>query len=73
MNSIISRVAMTLLIDYSSLYYIDLKTNHYECYSTNQGYQKLELQSSGDDFFPTAGGIFRPLYIRKTGKWYPTP
>ena len=51
MNSIIARVAMALLIDYSSVYYIDLKTNHYECYSTNQGYQKLELQSSGDDFF----------------------
>ena len=37
MNSIIARVAMALLIDYSSVYYIDLKTNHYECYSTNQG------------------------------------
>ena len=51
MPSNISRIAMVLLIDYSSVYYIDLKTNHYECYSTNAGYQKLELQSSGTDFF----------------------
>ena len=51
MPSNTSRIAMVLLIDYSSVYYIDLKTNHYECYSTNAGYQKLELQSSGTDFF----------------------
>jgi len=51
MNSNINRVAMALLIDYSSVYYIDLKTNHYECYSTNQGYKNLKIQSSGDDFF----------------------
>ena len=51
MNSNIAHVAMALLIDYSSVYYIDLKTNHYECYSTNQGYKNLELQSGGDDFF----------------------
>ena len=51
MNTTIARVAMALLIDYTSVYYIDLRTDHYECYSTNQGYQKLELQSSGEDFF----------------------
>ena len=51
MNTTIARVAMALLIDYTSVYSIDLKTDHYECYSTNQGYRKLELQASGDDFF----------------------
>ena len=51
MNSHIARVAMALLIDYSSVYYIDPKTGRYECYSTNQGYKKLELHSSGEDFF----------------------
>ena len=51
MNSAITRVANALLIDYTSVYYIDLNTNHYECYSTNTGYQKLELQISGEDFF----------------------
>jgi len=51
MDSTIARVATALLIDYSSVYYIDLKTGRYECYSTNPGYQKLELHSSGEDFF----------------------
>ena len=51
MNSTIARVATALLIDYSSVYYIDLRSGRYECYSTNPGYQKLELHSSGEDFF----------------------
>ena len=51
MDSTIARVATALLIDYSSVYYIDLKTGRYECYSTNPGYQMLELHSSGEDFF----------------------
>lgn len=51
MDSIIGRVATALLIDYSSVYYINVKTDYYECYSKNPGYQKLELHSSGDDFF----------------------
>ncbi|MBQ8973854.1 MAG: GGDEF domain-containing protein [Clostridia bacterium] len=50
-TTIIARVAMALLIDYSSVYYVDLKNNHYQCYSTNQGYQNLEIESSGEDFF----------------------
>ena len=51
MNNNIARVATALLIDYTSVYYINAKTGYYECYSTNQGYQKLELQSSGEHFF----------------------
>lgn len=51
MNNIIARVATALLIDYTSVYYIDLETGNYQCYSTNQGYQRLELHASGDDFF----------------------
>jgi len=51
MNTDIARVAAALLIDYTSVYYIDPKTGYYECYSTNQGYRKLELQSSGENFF----------------------
>jgi len=51
MHDHISRVATALLIDYSSVYYIDRKTGHYECYSTNAEYQKLELHSSGENFF----------------------
>ncbi|MBR3084280.1 MAG: diguanylate cyclase [Oscillospiraceae bacterium] len=54
MNTVIARVAMALLIDYSSVYCIDLKTGNYQCYSTNQGYRKLELHASGEDFFADA-------------------
>ena len=54
MDSIIGSVATALLIDYSSVYYIDLKTGYYECYSTNQGYRGLRLQSSGEDFIADA-------------------
>ena len=51
MSEVINRVAMALLVDYSSVYYIDLKTNRYECYSCNSAYQTLELRSEGKDFF----------------------
>ncbi|MBR1796441.1 MAG: diguanylate cyclase [Clostridiales bacterium] len=51
MNSIIARVATALLIDYTSVYYIDVNTGYYECYSTNSGYKQLELQTSGQDFY----------------------
>lgn len=54
MNSHIARVATALLVDYTGVYYIDPQTGYYECYSTNQGYQKLELHASGEDFFADA-------------------
>ena len=50
----IGRVANALLGDYTSVYCIDPKTGYYECYSTNPEYKKLELQSSGEDFFADA-------------------
>ena len=55
MNSTIARVATALLIDYTSVYYIDPKTGYYECYSTNLGYQKLEIPQEGSDFFTETG------------------
>ena len=63
MDSTIARVATALLIDYSSVYYIDLRSGYYECYSTNTGYQKLELHSSGEDFFgDSQRDIFTVVY-----------
>ena len=66
MNNNIARVASALLIDYTSVYYIDSKTGYYECYSTNQGYQKLELQSSGDNFFADVSVISMLLSAKRT-------
>ncbi len=54
MSCNIGRVANALLGDYTSVYCIDPKTGYYECYSTNPEYKKLELQSSGEDFFADA-------------------
>ena len=51
MNENFNRVATALLVNYASVYYVDLKTDHYECYSTNAEFQGLELQQSGEDFF----------------------
>ena len=49
MNDVISRIAAALMVDYTSVYYIDMKNSHYECYGTNMGGGKLK--SSGEDFF----------------------
>ena len=51
MSDVIARVATALLMDYASVYYININTGNYHCYSVNQGYQQLDLQSMGEDFF----------------------
>ena len=51
MNTIITRVATALLVDYSAVYYVDLNTGRYECYSTNTNFKGLSLSRSGEDFF----------------------
>ena len=50
-RSSIAHVAMALLIDFTCVYYVDLESGNYECYSTNPQYQDLKLHTSGDDFF----------------------
>ena len=45
MNDAISRIAAALMVDYTGVYYIDMKNSHYECYGTNMGGGKLK--SSG--------------------------
>ena len=51
MDETLARVATALLLDYASVYYINIITGQYHSYSVNQGYQKLDLQLSGEDFF----------------------
>ena len=50
-NSIISRIAEALLVDYTSVYYIDAFTNEYQWYSTDPKYHSLHLEPHGGDFF----------------------
>ena len=51
MDNTIARIAVALLIDYSSVYYIDVRSGRYECYSTDPGYRELKIQASGENFF----------------------
>ena len=50
-NTIISRIAEALLVDYTSVYYVDAVTNEYQWYSTDPQYHSLHIEPSGDDFF----------------------
>ena len=50
-NSIISRIAEALLIDYTSVYYVDAVTNEYQWYSTDPQYHSLHIEPQGKDFF----------------------
>lgn len=51
MNNKINHLMRALLVDYSSVYYVDLKNDTYEQFGSEPGDQKLELRSSGGDFF----------------------
>ena len=65
MNSNIARVAAALLVDYSSVYYIEPKTGYYEIYSTTRENQRLELQSSGKDFFEDGPRTIQTLVLEE--------
>ena len=51
MDEIMSRVATALMPGYVSMYYVNISTGEYQCYSLNQGCQTMELITSGEDFF----------------------
>lgn len=48
---IINRIAEALLVDYSSVYYVNAVTSEYQCYSIDPGFRSLQLESEGRDFF----------------------
>ena len=48
---IFSRIAAALLVDYVNIYYVDMTTNAYYWYYTDESYHSLQMESSGDDFF----------------------
>ena len=50
-NEILIRIAEALLADYSSVYYVDTKTNGYCWYSANSEFHSLQIESEGSDFF----------------------
>jgi hypothetical protein len=48
---IFNKIAEALLIDYSSVYYVNAETNEYQWYSINEGFHSLSLEESGKDVF----------------------
>ena len=50
-NEIFNRIAEALLIDYSSVYYVNAVTNEYKWYSLDPEFRSLQIEQDGKDFF----------------------
>ncbi len=50
-DMIFNKIAESLLLDYSSVYYVNVETNEYYWYSVNADFHSLSLEQGGDDFF----------------------
>ena len=48
---IFRKISEALLVDYSSVYYVNAITNEYFWYSVNPEFHSLSLEQGGDDFF----------------------
>lgn len=46
-----SRIAQALAEDYFSIYYVDMVTDHFIEYSSDENYRELGIDRDGDDFF----------------------
>lgn len=47
----LNRIAEALLVDYSSVYYVDAVTNEYRWYSVDPKFNSLHIEQEGRDFF----------------------
>ena len=50
-DEIFKKIAESLLMDYSSVYYVNAVTNEYYWYSVNPEFHSLSLEQGGNDFF----------------------
>ena len=50
-EKIFMKIAEALLVDYSSIYYVNAVTNEYFWYSVDPEFHSLNLEQGGDDFF----------------------
>ncbi len=50
-DQVFQKIAEALLVDYSSVYYVNAVTNEYFWYSANPEFHSLSLEQGGDDFF----------------------
>ncbi|MBQ2659318.1 MAG: diguanylate cyclase [Erysipelotrichaceae bacterium] len=50
-DTIFNKIAEALMIDYTSVYYVNARTNEYYWYSLDPDFHSLTIESDGDDFF----------------------
>ena len=50
-DEIFKKISESLLVDFSSVYYVNAVTNEYCWYSVNPEFHSLKLEQGGDDFF----------------------
>ena len=50
-DAIFNKIAEALLVDYSSVYYVNAVTNEYRWYSMDSQYKSLKIEPDGDNFF----------------------
>ena len=50
-DAIFKKIAEALLVDYTSVYYVNAVTNEYYWYSVNPEFHSLKLEQGGEDFF----------------------
>ena len=50
-DEIFSKIAEALLIDYTSVYYVNAVTGEYRWYSNDSDFHSLKIQQRGSSFF----------------------
>ena len=50
-DEIFKKIAESLLVDYTSVYYVNAVTNEYYYYSVDPDFRSLSIEQRGDDFF----------------------
>ena len=45
------RIAEALLVEYTSVYYVNAETEEYECYSSDRDFNSLKIENRGENFF----------------------
>lgn len=50
-DHIFNKIAQALLVDYTSVYYVNAVTNEYQWYSADPEFHSLHIEQGGEDFF----------------------
>lgn len=67
---IFKKISEALLVDYSSVYYVNAITNEYYWYSVNPEFHSLSLEQGGDDFFKNIIRDCKKVIYKEDGFFY---